>query len=68
MEQIKTRTTHPVLSEIFDSQFVNFFSNKLEANIRENMMDIISQTKNATAVLPTESEHKNGEVDGEYMK
>ncbi|CAD6257772.1 unnamed protein product [Miscanthus lutarioriparius] len=58
---------HPILSEIFDSQFVHFFS-KLEDDIRENIMDIISQIKTATAVLPTESEQKNGEVDGEYLK
>ncbi|CAD6341381.1 unnamed protein product [Miscanthus lutarioriparius] len=58
---------HPVLSEIFDSQFVNFLS-KLEADIRENIMDIFSRTKTATAVLPTELEQKNGEVDGEYIK
>uniref|UniRef100_A0A804RHN1 Golgin candidate 6 n=1 Tax=Zea mays TaxID=4577 RepID=A0A804RHN1_MAIZE len=58
---------HPVLSEIFDSQFVNFLS-KLEADIRENIMDIFSRTKTATALLPTELEQKNGEVDGEYIK
>jgi cell division protein FtsB len=58
---------HPVLSEIFDSQFVNFL-NKLEADIRENIMDIFSRTKTATAVLPAELEQKNGEVDGEYIK
>ncbi|RLN30477.1 golgin candidate 6 [Panicum miliaceum] len=58
---------HPVLSEIFDSQFVNFL-NKLEADIRENIMDIFSRTKTATAVLPAELEQKHGEVDGEYIK
>jgi len=58
---------HPVLSEIFDSQFVNFL-NKLESDIRENIMDIFSRTKTATAVLPAELEQKNGEVDGEYIK
>jgi len=58
---------HPVISEIFDSQFVNFLS-KLEADIRENIMDIFSRTKTATAVLPTELEQKNGEVDGGYIK
>jgi hypothetical protein len=45
---------------------IHFFS-KLEDDIRENMMDIISQIKTATAVLPTESEQKNGELDGEFM-
>ncbi|KAG2629753.1 hypothetical protein PVAP13_3KG449906 [Panicum virgatum] len=58
---------HPVLSEIFDSQFVDFL-NKFEADIRENIMDIFSRTKTATAVLPAELEQKNGEVDGEYIK
>ncbi|CAN6343168.1 unnamed protein product [Urochloa humidicola] len=58
---------HPVLSEIFDSQFVNFLS-KLEVDIRENIMDIFSRTKTATAVLPAELEQKNGEIDGEYIK
>lgn len=58
---------HPVLSEIFDSQFVNLLT-KLEADIRENIMDIFSRTKTATALLPTELEQKNGEVDEEYIK
>ena len=52
---------------IFDSQFVSFLS-KLETDIRENIMDLFSRTKTATAVLPAELEQKNGEVDGEYIK
>jgi hypothetical protein len=66
-EETNRGNQHPVLSEIFDSQFVNFFS-KLEADIRENIMDIFSSTKTATAVLPAELEQKNGEVDGEYIR
>lgn len=66
-EEADKDNQHPVLSEIFDSQFVNFL-NKLEADIRENIMDIFSRTKTATAVLPVELEQKNGEVDGEYIK
>ncbi|OEL24875.1 Golgin candidate 6 [Dichanthelium oligosanthes] len=61
-DETKKDDQHPVLSEIFDSQFVNFLS-KLEADIRENIMDIFSRTKTATAVLPAELEQKNGEVE-----
>ncbi|KAL6842138.1 hypothetical protein ACP4OV_028117 [Aristida adscensionis] len=66
-EETNKGDQHPVLSEIFDSQFINFLG-KLELDIRENIMDIFSRTKTATAVLPAELEQKNGEVDGEYIK
>jgi hypothetical protein len=66
-EETNKGEQHPVLSEIFDSQFVSFIS-KLETDIRENIMDLFSRTKTATAVLPAELEQKNGEVDGEYIK
>ncbi|KAK1627736.1 hypothetical protein QYE76_002051 [Lolium multiflorum] len=66
-EETNKGEQHPVLSEIFDSQFVSFIS-KLETDIRENVMDLFSRTKTATAVLPAELEQKNGEVDGEYIK
>ncbi|XP_062203589.1 golgin candidate 6 [Phragmites australis] len=66
-EETNKGNQHPVLSEILDLQFINSVS-KLEADIRENIMDIFSRTKTATAVLPAELEQKNGEVDGEYIK
>ncbi|KAL5223510.1 hypothetical protein ABZP36_010149 [Zizania latifolia] len=66
-EETNKGNQHPVLSEIFDSQFVSFLS-KLETDIRDNIMDIFSRTKTATAIIPAELEQKNGEVDGEYIK
>ncbi|KAE8805617.1 golgin candidate 6 [Hordeum vulgare] len=66
-EETNKGNQHPVLSEIFDSQFVSLLS-KLENDIRECIMDLFSRTKTATAVLPAELEQKNGEVDGEYVK
>ncbi|GJN34849.1 hypothetical protein PR202_gb23548 [Eleusine coracana subsp. coracana] len=66
-EETNKGDQHPVLSEIFDLQFINFLT-KLEADIRENIMDIFSRTKTATAVLPAELEQKNGEIDGEYIR
>uniref|UniRef100_A0A0E0RIB4 Vesicle tethering protein Uso1/P115-like head domain-containing protein n=1 Tax=Oryza rufipogon TaxID=4529 RepID=A0A0E0RIB4_ORYRU len=66
-EEINKGDQHPVLSEIFDSHFVSFLS-KLETDIRDNIMDIFSRTKTATAIIPAELEQKNGEVDGEYIK
>ncbi|KAM3273004.1 hypothetical protein ACQJBY_042812 [Aegilops geniculata] len=66
-EETNKGDQHPVLSEIFDSQFVSLLS-KLETDIRECIMDLFSRTKTATAVLPVELEQKNGEVDGEYIK
>uniref|UniRef100_A0A0E0FCX1 Vesicle tethering protein Uso1/P115-like head domain-containing protein n=1 Tax=Oryza meridionalis TaxID=40149 RepID=A0A0E0FCX1_9ORYZ len=66
-EEINKGDQHPVLSEIFDSHFFSFLS-KLETDIRDNIMDIFSRTKTATAIIPAELEQKNGEVDGEYIK
>uniref|UniRef100_A0A0D3HVD5 Vesicle tethering protein Uso1/P115-like head domain-containing protein n=1 Tax=Oryza barthii TaxID=65489 RepID=A0A0D3HVD5_9ORYZ len=66
-EEINKGDQHPVLSEIFDSHFVCFLS-KLETDFRDNIMDIFSRTKTATAIIPAELEQKNGEVDGEYIK
>ncbi|KAL5205175.1 hypothetical protein ABZP36_033384 [Zizania latifolia] len=66
-EETDKSDQHPVLSEIFDSHFVSFLS-KLETDIRDNIMDIFSRTKTATAIIPAELEQKNGEIDGEYIK
>ncbi|XP_073116828.1 golgin candidate 6 [Elaeis guineensis] len=58
---------HPILVEIFDPQFVGFIK-KLEACIRESIMNIFSRTKNKVTVLPAELEQKSGETDGDYIK
>lgn len=58
---------HPILISIFDAQFVDFVK-RLEADIRESIMDVYSHPKNKVAVVPAELEQKGGEADGEYIK
>ncbi|XP_008804804.2 golgin candidate 6 [Phoenix dactylifera] len=66
-DETNTKHEHPILVEIFDPQFVSFVK-KLEACIRESIVDIFSHTKNKVTVLPAELEQKNGETDGDYVK
>ncbi|XP_072981234.1 golgin candidate 6 isoform X1 [Typha angustifolia] len=66
-EETNERNEDPVLVEIFDPQFVNFLS-KIEADIRESIMDIFGHAKNKVTILPAELEQKDGEVDADYIK
>ncbi|KAL0331292.1 UNVERIFIED_CONTAM: Golgin candidate 6 [Sesamum angustifolium] len=58
---------HPVLAMVLDSQFV-FFVKELEANIREQIVEIYSRPKSQVAVVPAELEQNSGESDKEYIK
>ncbi|XP_059449820.1 golgin candidate 6 [Corylus avellana] len=58
---------HPILSAIFDDQFVNLVKS-LEADIRESIVEVYSQPKSKVAVVPAELEQRSGESDGEYIK
>ncbi|XP_011080921.1 golgin candidate 6 [Sesamum indicum] len=58
---------HPVLAMVLDSQFV-FFVKELEANIREQIVEIYSRPKSQVAVVPAELEQSSGESDKEYIK
>ncbi|KAE8706694.1 Golgin candidate 6 [Hibiscus syriacus] len=62
-----TNEGHPILTSIFDSQFVNFVKS-LEVHIRENIIDDYSHPKTGVAVLPAEMEQKDGESDKDYIK
>ncbi|KAF5479689.1 hypothetical protein F2P56_000489 [Juglans regia] len=58
---------HPILSAIFDAQFVNLVKS-LEADIRESVVEVYSHPKSKVAVVPAELEQRSGESDGEYIK
>lgn len=58
---------HPILSEIFDAQFVNLVKN-LEGDIRESIVEVYSHPKSKVAVVPAELDQRSGENDGEYIK
>lgn len=58
---------HPILLEIFDSMFIGYV-HKLEAEIRESILAIYSNTKNKVAVLPAELEQSDKETDRDYIK
>ncbi|KAI9178652.1 hypothetical protein LWI28_029247 [Acer negundo] len=58
---------HPILSSMFDAHFVSFIKS-LEADIRENIVDVYSRPKSEVAVVPAELEQKSGEGDKEYVK
>ncbi|KAK6137369.1 hypothetical protein DH2020_028882 [Rehmannia glutinosa] len=58
---------HPLLVKVLDSQFV-FFVKGLEANIREQIVEIYSHPKSQVAVVPAELEQNSGESDLEYIK
>ncbi|XP_022774370.1 golgin candidate 6-like isoform X5 [Durio zibethinus] len=58
---------HPILTSIFDTQFVNFVKS-LEVYIRENIVDVYSRPKSDVAVVPAEMEQKGGETDKDYIK
>ncbi|XVF16328.1 hypothetical protein REPUB_Repub10bG0021900 [Reevesia pubescens] len=63
----KNEDHHPILTSIFDAQFVNFVKS-LELHIRENIIDVYSRPKSDVAVVPAEMEQKGGESDKDYIK
>lgn len=58
---------HPILSAIFDVQFVNLVK-QLEGDIRESIVEVYSHPKSKVSVVPAELEQRSGESDGEYIK
>lgn len=58
---------HPNLMAVVDPLFVTFVR-KLEAEIREKVVDVYSCTKNKATIAPSDLEQKDGEVDGDYIK
>ncbi|KAI3501335.1 hypothetical protein L1887_29201 [Cichorium endivia] len=63
----KRNDDHPMLSSMFDSQFVDFIK-KLEVGIRDNIVKIYSHPKSNVSVVPAELEQKKDEKDGDYIK
>ncbi|KAK7365203.1 hypothetical protein VNO80_14077 [Phaseolus coccineus] len=63
----KKNLDHPILSSILDSNFVNLVKS-LEADIREQIVEVFSRPKMKVAVVPAELEQRSGESDGEYIK
>ncbi|KAK6913056.1 Vesicle tethering protein Uso1/P115-like, head domain [Dillenia turbinata] len=63
----KKNEDHPVLTFIFDSQFVDLVK-KLESEIRESIVDVYSHSKSKVAVLPSEMEQKTDENNEDYIK
>ncbi|XP_044465878.1 golgin candidate 6 isoform X2 [Mangifera indica] len=62
----KKNEDHPLLSSVFDINFVNFIKS-LEADIREKIIDVYSRPKSEVAVVPAELEQKSGENDKDYI-
>ncbi|KAL4570751.1 hypothetical protein LXL04_026412 [Taraxacum kok-saghyz] len=58
---------HPMLSSMFDSQFVEFVK-RLEIEIRDNIVKIYSHPKSNVSVVPAELEQKKDENDKDYIK
>jgi hypothetical protein len=63
----KKNMDHPNLSSILDSYFVNFVK-RLEAIIREQIVEVYSRPNTKVAVVPDEIEQKKGESEVEYIK
>ncbi|XP_074316518.1 golgin candidate 6 [Silene latifolia] len=62
----KSNEVHPVLASVFDVGFVTLVSN-LEANIREQFVEVYSKPKTKVAVVPAELERRRGESDSDYI-
>lgn len=58
---------HPMLTSVFDSPFV-YFMKRLEADIREKIVEAYSSPKTQVTVVPAELEQKSGENDVDYIK
>ncbi|WVZ14663.1 hypothetical protein V8G54_012229 [Vigna mungo] len=63
----KKNLDHPILSSILDSNFVNLVKS-LEADIREQIVEVFSRPKMKVAVVPAELEQRSDESDAEYIK
>ncbi|KAG4914400.1 hypothetical protein JHK87_051957 [Glycine soja] len=63
----KKNLDHPILSSILDSNFMNLVKS-LEADIREQIVEVYSRPKMKVAVVPAELEQRSGESDAEYIK
>ncbi|KAK9684333.1 hypothetical protein RND81_10G203200 [Saponaria officinalis] len=57
---------HPGLASLFDVSFVTLVNN-LEANIREQFVEVYSKPKTKVAVVPAELERRRGESDSDYI-
>ncbi|XXG54610.1 hypothetical protein AAC387_Pa03g2447 [Persea americana] len=64
---INQKEENPVLTLVFDSQFVNFVR-KLEVDIRESIVEVFSHPKSKVTVVPAELEQKDEESDRDYIK
>ncbi|XP_060206966.1 golgin candidate 6 [Lycium barbarum] len=58
---------HPMLTSVFDSPFV-YFLKRLEADIREKIVEAYSSPKSQVTVVPAELEQRSGEKDVDYIK
>ncbi|CAM8902058.1 unnamed protein product [Rhodiola kirilowii] len=58
---------HPILISTFDVEFVDLIR-KLEADIRESIVEIYSNPKSKVAVVPAELDQKVGENEADYIK
>ncbi|KAK7386714.1 hypothetical protein VNO78_27049 [Psophocarpus tetragonolobus] len=65
--EIYPTMNHPILSSILDSYFVNLVK-RLEADIKEQILEVFSHSKIKVAVVPAELELKLGGSDGQYIK
>lgn len=63
----KKNLDHPILSSILDSNFMNLVKS-LEADIREQIVDVYSRPKMKVAVVPAKLEQRSGESDAKYIK
>ncbi|GAB4847893.1 Golgin candidate 6 [Ancistrocladus abbreviatus] len=58
---------YPILSSLFDAGFIALVT-RLEANIREQIVETYSHPKSEVATVPAELEKKSGESDGDYIE
>ncbi|XP_015085185.1 golgin candidate 6 [Solanum pennellii] len=66
-ESSDQKNEHPMLASVFDSPFV-YFLKRLEADIREKMVEAYSSPKSQVTVVPAELEQRSGENDVDYIK
>jgi len=63
----KKNLDHPILSSILDSNFMNLVKS-LEADIREQIVEVYSRPKMKVTVVPAKLEQRSGESDAKYIK
>uniref|UniRef100_A0A3Q7IQD1 Golgin candidate 6 n=1 Tax=Solanum lycopersicum TaxID=4081 RepID=A0A3Q7IQD1_SOLLC len=66
-ESSDQKNEHPMLASVFDSPFV-YFLKRLEADIREKMVEAYSSPNSQVTVVPAELEQRSGENDVDYIK